>query len=118
MFAPCATGKVLNEDTIPLLRCRAIAGAANNQLATPEDGDRLRDAGILFAPDFVVNAGGVMHLAGRETLGWDDATTVSRLEAIGDSLWEIFDRADEESVSPATAADRAARERVAAARGE
>ncbi|HJQ71922.1 MAG TPA: Glu/Leu/Phe/Val dehydrogenase dimerization domain-containing protein [Actinomycetota bacterium] len=118
VFAPCATGKVLSEDTIPLLRCRAIAGAANNQLATTEDGDRLRDAGILFAPDFVVNAGGVIHLAGRETLGWDDATTASRLEAIGDSLREIFDRSDRESVSPATAADRMARERVAVARGE
>jgi leucine dehydrogenase len=118
VFAPCATGKVLSEDTIPLLRCRAIAGAANNQLTTAEDGDRLRDAGILFAPDFVVNAGGVIHLAGRETLGWDDATTASRLEAIGDSLLAIFDRAEREALSPATAADRVARERVAVARGE
>jgi leucine dehydrogenase len=118
VFAPCATGKVLSEESIPLLRCRAIAGAANNQLATAEDGDRLRDAGILFAPDFVVNAGGVIHLAGRETLGWDDATTASRLEAIGDTLREIFERSDRESLSPATAADRMARERVAVARGE
>ena len=117
VFAPCATGKVLSEETIPLLRCRAIAGAANNQLATAEDGDRLRDAGILFAPDFVVNAGGVIHLAGRETLGWDDATTAARLEAIGDSLLEIFERAERERLSPAAAADRVARERVAAARG-
>jgi leucine dehydrogenase len=116
VFSPCATGKVLSEITIPQLRCRAIAGAANNQLASPEDGDRLRDAGILFAPDFVVNAGGVIHLAGRETLGWDDATTSERLEAIGDSLIEIFDRADREGVSPATAADRVARERVSRAR--
>ena len=116
VFAPCATGKVLNRDTIPLLRCRAIAGAANNQLARPEDGDRLRDAGVLFAPDFVVNAGGVIHLAGRETLGWDDDAMAARLEAIGDSLTEIFDRADREGISPATAADRLARERIAAAR--
>jgi leucine dehydrogenase len=115
VFAPCATGGILSEDTIPRLRCRAIAGAANNQLASPEDGDRLRDAGILFAPDFVVNAGGVIHLAGRETLGWDETTLSERLEAIGDSLNEIFDRADREGVSPATAADRVARERIARA---
>ena len=65
-----------------------------------------------------MNAGGVIHLAGRETLGWDDATTASRLEAIGDSLLEIFDRAEREGLSPARAADRVARERVAVARGE
>ncbi len=116
VFAPCATGKILSEETIPVLRCRAVAGAANNQLASPEDGERLRDAGILFAPDFVVNAGGVIHLAGRETLGWDDATMSERLEAIGDSLIDIFDRADREGVSPATAADRVARERISSAR--
>jgi leucine dehydrogenase len=118
VFAPCATGKVFTSGTIPELRCRAVAGAANNQLASPEDGDRLRDAGILFAPDFVVNAGGVIHLAGRETLGWDDATMSRRLEAIGDSLREIFDRAEREGLSPAAAADRMARERIMAARGE
>jgi leucine dehydrogenase len=118
LFSPCATGKVLSRETIPYVRCRAVAGAANNQLARPEDGDLLRDAGILFAPDFVVNAGGVIHLAGRETLGWDDATLSVRLEAIGDSLHEIFDRAERESLSPAAAADRMARERIAAARGE
>ena len=116
VFAPCASGKVFSGDTIPSLRCRAVAGAANNQLASPEDGDRLRDAGILFAPDFVVNAGGVIHLAGRETLGWDDATMSLRLEAIGDSLIEVFDLADREGISPATAADRVARERISRAR--
>ena len=118
VFAPCATGKVLSRDTIPELRCRTVAGAANNQLATPEDGDLLRDAGVLFAPDFVVNAGGVIHLAGRETLGWDDATTADKLEGIGDRLLRIFDRAEREGLSPAAAADRMARERVAGAQGE
>lgn len=117
VFSPCATGKVLSEDTIPHLRCRAIAGAANNQLATPEDGDRLREAGILFAPDFVVNAGGVIHLAGYETLGWDDATIARRLEAIGDTLLDVLGAAEREGISAATAADRMARARVAAASG-
>ena len=93
VFAPCATGKVLTRghDPAPALP-RIVAGAANNQLGDPEDGERLRDAGILFAPDFVVNAGGVIHLAGRETLGWDEATMTKRLEAIGDTLLEIFER--------------------------
>ena len=58
VFSPCATGAVLNAETIPRLRCRIVAGAANNQLATPEDADRLAAAGILYAPDYVVNAGG------------------------------------------------------------
>lgn len=116
VFSPCATGKVLSEETVPRLRCRAIAGAANNQLATPEDGDRLREAGILFAPDFVVNAGGVIHLAGYETLGWDDATMARRLEAIGDTLLDVFDIAEREGISATAAADRMARARVSAAR--
>jgi leucine dehydrogenase len=116
VFAPCATGKVLSEDTIPLLRCRAIAGAANNQLASAEDGDRLREVGILFAPDFVVNAGGVIHLAGYETLGWDEATMTKRLEAIGDTLLEVFEAAERDGLSTSAAADRMARARVAGAR--
>jgi glutamate dehydrogenase/leucine dehydrogenase len=117
VFSPCATGRVLTEVTIPHLRCRIVAGAANNQLGVAEDGERLRAAGILFAPDFVINAGGVIHLGGYETLGWDDATMAARLEAIGDTLLEIFERADREGISTAAAADRMARARVAAAGG-
>jgi glutamate dehydrogenase/leucine dehydrogenase len=117
VFAPCATGKVLTEATIPHLRCRIVAGAANNQLGVVEDGERLREAGILFAPDFVINAGGVIHLAGYETLGWDEATMTKRLEAIGDTLLEVYEAADREGISTAAAADRMARGRVADARG-
>ncbi|MGI8616812.1 MAG: hypothetical protein ACR2L4_08550, partial [Actinomycetota bacterium] len=92
-------------------------GAANNQLGVAEDGERLRDAGILFAPDFVINAGGVIHLAGSERLGWDDARTAKRLEAIGDTLLEIFEMAERDGISTAAAADRLARARIAVARG-
>ena len=116
VFSPCATGKVLTEATIRHLRCRIVAGAANNQLGVAEDGERLRDAGILFAPDFVINAGGVIHLAGSETLGWDDATTAKWLEAIGDTLLDIFEAAERDGISTAAAADRLARARIAAAR--
>ena len=113
---PCATGRVLTEATIPRLRCRIVAGAANNQLGVPEDGERLRNAGIVFAPDYVINAGGVIHLAGYETLGWDEATMMKRLEAIGDTLLEIFEAAERDGLATSVAADRMARARVAGAR--
>jgi leucine dehydrogenase len=116
IFAPCATGGVLNRNTIPRLACRVVAGAANNQLAEPNDGDRLAQAGILYAPDYVVNAGGVIHLAGYETLGWDEATMASALEGIARTLTEVFARAGAEGISTAAAADRLAIARIAAGR--
>lgn len=116
VFSPCATGRVLTAETIPHLRCRVVAGAANNQLGTAEDGDRIGDAGVLYAPDYVVNAGGVIHLAGAETLGWDEATLAKRLEGIGDTLREVFYTAERERISTAAAADRLAAERLAAGR--
>jgi len=115
VFSPCATGGVLSAESIPLLRCRVVAGAANNQLATRWDAERLRDRGILFAPDFVINAGGVIHLAGYERLGWDDAQMTARLAGIGQALAEIFERADRQGVTPAAEADRLAQDRLAAA---
>jgi leucine dehydrogenase len=115
VFSPCATGRVLTAETIPHLRCRIVAGAANNQLGDRHDGERIRDAGILFAPDFVVNAGGVIHLAGSETLGWDAVTLAKRLEGIGDTLLEVFASAERDGISTQAAAQRLAEERLAAA---
>ncbi len=115
VFAPCATGGVLSSRTIPALRCRVVAGAANNQLATPEDGERLHRAGILYAPDYVVNAGGVIHLAGYETLGWDAATVAARIAAIEQTLAEVFADAERGDVPTAEAADRVAGARIASA---
>ena len=115
VFAPCATGGVLSAATIPMLRCRVVAGAANNQLATHEDDERLAEAGILYAPDYVVNAGGVIHLAGHETLGWDAATVAARLAAIEHTLSEVFELAEEEGITTAEAADQVADERIRAA---
>lgn len=115
-FAPCAVGGVLSDETIPRLRCRIVAGAANNQLATPSDAARLSDAEILYAPDFVVNAGGVLSLAGLETLEWTEAQLQDRLERIGDTLLEVFGTAEKESVTTEEAAERIARERIAAVR--
>jgi leucine dehydrogenase len=113
VFAPCATGRVLTAETIPHLRCRVVAGAANNQLGVDEDGDRLAEAGILYAPDYVINAGGVIHLAGYETLGWDEATMAARLRGIGDTLRTVFEAADRDGISTAAAADRLAADRLA-----
>ena len=115
VFSPGATGGVLSAETIPLLRCRVVAGAANNQLATPWDGARLHDRGILYAPDYVINAGGVIHLAGYERLGWDQAQMAARLAGIGQTLTDLFASADREGITTAAAADRLATDRLAAA---
>ena len=105
VYAPCATGGTLSADTIPELRCRIVAGAANNQLAEAADAERLRARGILYAPDFVINAGGIFHNVGREALGWDDAEVEQALEGIGHTLEEIFDRAEADGISTGDAAD-------------
>ena len=112
VLAPCATGGVINARTIPQLRCRIIAGAANNQLEKSEDADLLSRQGIAYAPDFVINAGGVLHGGGLEELGWSCETLDSRLSGIGDTVYEIFQRADREHVSTDTAARRLAEMRL------
>jgi leucine dehydrogenase len=115
VFSPCATGAVLNAETIPRLRCRIVAGAANNQLADAHDADRMASAGILYAPDYVLNAGGVLHLAGYERSGWTPEQMSARLAGIGDTLGQVFAAADRDGVTPEVAASRLANERIAAA---
>ena len=112
VYAPCAVGGTLNAESIPRLRCRVVAGCANNQLATSEDAERLAEAGILYAPDYVINAGGVIHAWGTESLGWDPAMVEARLAGIGDSLAQIFARAEAEGVTTEAAAERLARSRL------
>ncbi len=112
VLAPCAVGGILNAETIPHLRCRAIAGGANNQLASPSDADLLRERGIAYAPDFVINAGGVMHGAGLEELHWSRAELDANLAAIGSSVYEIFQRAERDGISTDTAARRIALDRI------
>jgi leucine dehydrogenase len=93
-----------------------VAGAANNQLAAPVDADRMSAAGILYAPDYVVNAGGVLHLAGYERLGWTPTQMSERLVGIGETLADVFAAADADGLTPEAAADRIASERIAAGR--
>jgi leucine dehydrogenase len=115
VYAPCAVGSVLSEATIPRLRCPIVAGAANAQLATLEDAERLRAAGILYAPDFVINSGGALHLIGVELLGWDQETLRTRVDGIGPTLLEIYRHADEEHSTTEAAAEAIARHRLDAA---
>ena len=112
VYAPCALGATLAASSIPLLRCRVVAGAANNQLETPADGDRLRAAGVLYAPDYVINGGGALHGFGLEQLGWTQEQLDAEVEGIGDTLLEIYAAADAEGITTAAAAERLAAERL------
>lgn len=116
VYAPCALGATLSGDTIPRLRCRVVAGSANNQLAEPADAERLRDAGILYAPDYVINAGGAIGLAGLERAGWMQDELDAALARIGETLRTIYAQADEDGITTAEAADRVAAARISAAR--
>ena len=115
VYSPCAVGGTLNAESIPRLACRAIAGCANNQLAEPEDAERLQRRGILYATDYIVNAGGIVQLIGLEDEGWDESQLGERLAAIGDTLRALFTEANADGITPAEAADRLVRRRLAAA---
>ena len=112
VFSPCAVGGIINARSVPGLRCRVIAGGANNQLETPEDADRLRERGIVYAPDFVINAGGVLHGGGLEELHWSRETLAEQLARIGDAVYAILVRADRDGVSTDAAARRIALARI------
>jgi leucine dehydrogenase len=112
VYAPCALGRTLNVESIPGLQCRIVAGCANNQLNEPEDAARLRDAGILYAPDFVINSGGVLHAWGQEMLGWSADVVEERHAGIGDALTAIYVRAEADGITTAEAAERIARSRL------
>ena len=116
VFSPCATGGILSAATIPRLRCRIVAGAANNQLETPEDAERFAEHGILYAPDYVVNAGGIIHLTSLEMLDEDEAKRDERVEGIASTLAEVFERSAREGVSTGTAAERMAADRLGGVR--
>ncbi|SCE85189.1 Glu/Leu/Phe/Val family dehydrogenase [Micromonospora mirobrigensis] len=112
VYAPCALGGALNDDTVPALRAKVVAGAANNQLAHPGIEKILADRGILYAPDYVVNAGGVIQVA-DEIEGFNFDRAKLRATKIFDTTREILRLADTEGVPPAAAADRLAERRMA-----
>lgn len=101
IFAPCAIGGILNEHTIPQLKCRAVAGVANNQLLTDEDGYRLVERKILYAPDFVINAGGLMNISSEiKKRKYQPIWTRDRVDHLYELLLSIFDQAERAGHSP------------------
>lgn len=111
VFAPCALGGVLNDETIPRLVCAAVAGAANNQLLAPEHAKLLDEAGILYAPDFIINAGGLISVA-DELRGYDAERTLAQVEGIYHTLRRLFQSAKLERITTSEAANRLAEERI------
>ncbi|MGK5531605.1 Leu/Phe/Val dehydrogenase [Streptomyces sp. URMC 129] len=116
VYAPCALGGALDDRSVALLTAGVVCGAANNQLGHPGVEKDLADRGILYAPDYVVNSGGVIQVA-EELNGFDFATAKAKAACIYDTTREIFERADTEGVPPAVAADRIAEHRMAHAGG-
>jgi leucine dehydrogenase len=111
IFAPCALGAVVNDDTLPELKCAAIAGSANNVLARREHGFTLRELGILYAPDYVVNSGGLINVA-DELRGYSAERVRAQVEEIFTALRTIFHRAKADGIPTSEAADRMAEERM------
>ena len=111
IFAPCALGGMINDDTIGEFRCKIIAGAANNQLARPEHGEKLRDLGILYAPDFVINAGGLINVE-DELRGYDRERAMQKVTGIYKAMQMIFTISKERGISTAQAANEYAEDRI------
>jgi leucine dehydrogenase len=117
VIAPCALGGTLDHDTVPRLKAKVVAGAANNQLADTSVDAVLADRGILWAPDFVVNAGGIVNIAVEfEEGGYSEARAEERVRTIGDTVRQIFDEAEAGDTTPLAAAMDLARRRVAEGR--
>jgi leucine dehydrogenase len=114
IFAPCALGGVLNDQTIPQLKAMLVVGAANNQLLEPRHGDLLQQRGVLYAPDYAANAGGVINGCCREMLGWDVPRTLAKTDAIYNTVLMIFALSEREKIPTYQAADRLAEERFSA----
>ncbi|MGH7495011.1 MAG: Glu/Leu/Phe/Val dehydrogenase dimerization domain-containing protein [bacterium] len=111
IFAPCALGGVLNDQTIPQLQAQIVAGAANNQLLEPRHGERLKERDVTYVPDYVANAGGVINGC-REMLGWESAQALQRINAIHETTLAVLQMAAAEDLATNQAADRLAERRL------
>src|SRR5690606_22476392 len=111
IFSPCALGGILNDETIPELNCKAVVGSANNQLATEKDAQRLADRGIVYAPDFVVNAGGVINVYDQLT-GYSKTRALHLVDSIYDVTKRILALAESEGIIPNLAAEHVAEKRI------
>jgi leucine dehydrogenase len=117
IFAPCALGGILNDDTIHALKTEIVAGAANNQLLEPRHGDELDALNILYVPDYAANSGGVINGC-RDLLGWDSAQAAAKVDEIYDTVFNIFEIAAAEGIPTYKAADRLAEERFKSTEGD
>lgn len=111
VFAPCAFGGGLSARTIPTLHCQVVAGAANNQLLTDSDGELIEKQGVVYAPDFIANAGGLIYL-GQEVLGWGADRVTAKLDGIFDTLSEVFQLASAQHIPSSEAAVKIAKRRL------
>lgn len=114
IYAPCALGATINDDTITRLKCSIVAGAANNQLAEDRHGNELMKRGILYAPDYVINAGGIINISFEEN--YQLQTALNKVDEIYDTLMEVFETSAREGNATNQIADQIARERIARAR--
>jgi leucine dehydrogenase len=111
IFAPCALGGIINDETLPMFKVEVISGAANNQLLEPRHGDRLEEMGMQYAPDYVANAGGVINVFG-EVAGWDSERSLRKADEIYDTILSVFEIAKTEGIPSYEAADRLAERRL------
>jgi len=115
VYAPCALGATINDVTIPQLKCSIVAGAANNQLAEDRHGDILKEKGILYTPDYVINAGGIINVSfEHQQGGYQKQDALDKVDEIYGTLLEIFDAAERDGKTTNVVADEHARKRIAA----
>jgi leucine dehydrogenase len=115
IFAPCALGGIINDETIPQLKVKIVAGGANNVLLEPRHGDELERRGILYAPDYVANAGGVINVY-SELAGWDSQRSLRKADEIYQTILDVFAIAKNDNIRTYVAADRLAERRLQAVR--
>lgn len=115
IFAPCALGAILNARTIPQLKCKVVAGSANNQLETEKDGFELFNRGITYAPDYAINSGGLVNVA-AELEGYDQKKVMDKVATVYNTIAEVLDKSKREDIPPHEAADALAEQRLDEAR--
>lgn len=115
IYAPCALGATINDDTIPKLKAKVIAGSANNQLKSDVHGDIIHEKGIIYTPDYILNSGGVINVA-DELNGYNHSRAMRKVETIYDSLNTVFEISKRDNIPTYVAADRMAEERIESVR--
>ena len=112
VFSPNALGAIVNPKTLPRIKAKVIAGGANNQLSTPDMGDKLREKGILYAPDYVINGGGIINVAAEISGNYDPAWVDGKVQRLVQTLGEVLDQAQREGRATNRVADEIAKKRI------